>query len=66
MGVAWPGEARRGGVRRGVAGTLKQHLARQGRTRPGRARLGKAGILKQHNNHRSTATGPLAADPRGE
>ena len=38
MGVAWPGEARRGGVRRGVAGTLKQHLARQGRTRPGRAR----------------------------
>ena len=41
MGMAWPGEARRGGVRRGVAGTLKQHLARQGRTRPGRARHGR-------------------------
>ena len=37
-----------------------------GKAWQGGARRGRAGILTQHNNHRSTASGPLAADPRCE
>ncbi len=60
-GMAWLGEARLG-----RDSDTTQGRARLGRARHGEARRGKAGQGSDTTNHRSTAAGPLAADPRCE